>query len=110
MILKRNGTTVQRLRENCAVSLAVRKFPERGVSSSYSLRTKQPAVLAREANLMALRLACEVFSGDRTCSAAREKALLAKKPSDRNPTLNTTAKATNFSFSRDIKNEMYASG
>src|SRR5215470_5540033 len=107
MILKRNGTTVQRLRENCAVSLAVRKFPERGVSSSYSLRTKQPAVLAREANLMALRLACEVFSGDR---AARENAPLAKKPNDRNPIMNKTAKGTNFFYSRDIKNEIYASG
>jgi hypothetical protein len=104
LILKKSGTTMKLRRETPAFFFAVKKSPERGVSSPY-LSTKRPSVLAGESNLTALPSMCETaFSGGGGCWLLQEKVPLMKKPRERNSRLNKTDKTDNFFFTRDILN------
>ena len=103
-MLKKSGTTMKRRWETPAFFFAVKKSPERGVSSPY-LSTKRPSVLAGESNLTDLPSMYEaVFSEGGGCWLLQEKVPFIKKPSERNSRLNKTDKTDNFFFTHDILN------
>ena len=102
MILKKSGTTMKLRWETPAFFCAVKKSPERGVSSP-DLSTKPLSVLAGEYNLAALPFMYEAaFSEGGGCWLLQEKIPLMKKPRERNSRLNKTDKTDNFFFTRDI--------
>ena len=100
-MLKKSGTTMKLRWETPAFFFAVKKSPERGVSSP-DLSTKPPSVLTGEA-ITALPSMCEAaFSDGGGCWLLQEKIPLMKKPRKRNSRLNKTDKTENFFFTRDM--------
>lgn len=59
IILTEGGTTMKLRSETPAGSFALRKSPERGVSSPYISRTNRPAGVAGKSNLAARARVCE---------------------------------------------------
>jgi len=94
----------RQLRNKLAVgSLAVKKCPERRVSSSRSSKTKRASILSGESSLTLLASAGEVaLEGDAIYRLRPEKAPCHKKHASRNSRIKQSHKVHNIFFTRDI--------